>query len=149
MSGDLRLKRWMGRPWFLTMWCVVAAFGTYACMYGFRKPFTAAGYGGAGAKAWLVTAQVMGYMVSKFIGIKVIAEMEAAIGWLERNRLTDHLHLVRDDPRYAFTERRVAAAERRRLAEVGQPVLDVAQATDWWRPPVGRPASAWTRRRAG
>jgi hypothetical protein len=47
-------------------------------MYGFRKPFTAAGYGGAGAKAWLVTAQVMGYMVSKFIGIKVIAEMAAA-----------------------------------------------------------------------
>ena len=78
MSGELRLARWMARPWFLTMWCVVAAFGTYACMYGFRKPFTAAGYGGAGAKAWLVTAQVMGYMVSKFIGIKVIAEMEAA-----------------------------------------------------------------------
>jgi hypothetical protein len=47
-------------------------------MYGFRKPFTAAGYGGAGVKAWLVTAQVMGYMVSKFLGIKVIAEMEAA-----------------------------------------------------------------------
>jgi hypothetical protein len=78
MSDDLRLTRWMARPWFLTMWCVVAAFGTYACMYGFRKPFTAAGYGGAGAKAWLVTAQVMGYMVSKFIGIKVIAEMAAA-----------------------------------------------------------------------
>ena len=46
-------------------------------MYGFRKPFTAAGYGGAEAKAWLVTAQVLGYMLSKFVGIKVIAEMDS------------------------------------------------------------------------
>jgi hypothetical protein len=67
--------RWMARPWFLTLWCVIAAFGAYACMYGFRKPFTAAGFGGAETKAWLVTAQVLGYMLSKFIGIKVIAEM--------------------------------------------------------------------------
>jgi hypothetical protein len=72
----------MVQPWFLTLWCVVAAFGSYACMYGFRKPFTAAGYTGtafgAGLKTWLVTAQVLGYMTSKFIGIKVIAEMPAA-----------------------------------------------------------------------
>jgi hypothetical protein len=67
----------MTRPWFLTLWCVLAAFGTYASMYGFRKPFTASGYGGAEAKAWLVTAQVIGYMISKFVGIKVIAEMTA------------------------------------------------------------------------
>lgn len=54
---------------------MLAAFGAYACMYGFRKPFTAAGFGSAETKAWLVTAQVIGYMLSKFIGIKVIAEM--------------------------------------------------------------------------
>ena len=64
MSGELRLARWMGRPWFLTMWCVVAAFGTYACMYGFRKPFTAAGYGGAGAEAWVVWGEGVGLMGS-------------------------------------------------------------------------------------
>lgn len=93
-----------------------------------------------------VLKRVMG---GKGRGELTIAEMESAIGWLERNRLTEHLHLVRDDPRYAFTERRVAAAERRRLAEAGQPALDAAQATEWWRPPVGRPASAWPRRRAG
>lgn len=69
------LARWMARPWFVTLWSVMAAFGAYACMYGFRKPFTAAGFGGADTKAWLVTAQVIGYMLSKFIGIKVIAEM--------------------------------------------------------------------------
>lgn len=77
MSHHPLLTRWMARPWFFTLWCVLAAFGAYACMYGFRKPFTAAGFGGAEAKAWLVTAQVIGYMLSKFIGIKVIAEMIA------------------------------------------------------------------------
>jgi hypothetical protein len=72
---DATLQRWMSRSWFFTAWCVLAAFGAYAAMYGFRKPFTAAAYGGADAKLWLVTAQVLGYMLSKAIGIKVIAEM--------------------------------------------------------------------------
>ena len=76
------LQRWLVQPWFLALWCVVAAFGSYACMYGFRKPFTAASYTGtpfgANLKTWLVTAQVLGYMTSKFVGIKVIAEMPAA-----------------------------------------------------------------------
>ncbi len=48
-------------------------------MYGFRKPFTAGSYidvgSGVSIKAWLVTAQVLGYTVSKFVGIKVISEM--------------------------------------------------------------------------
>jgi hypothetical protein len=64
----------------LAAWSIVAAFGTYFCMYGFRKPFTAAAF--AGGTVWgirektlLVTAQVLGYAVSKFIGIRVIAEM--------------------------------------------------------------------------
>ena len=75
------LARWMERPWFFTLWSVLAAFGAYACMYGFRKPFTAGVYDGTEwgtqLKTWLVTAQVLGYMLSKFIGIKVIAEMTA------------------------------------------------------------------------
>lgn len=58
----------------------VAAFGTYFCMYAFRKPFTAASYAGtsfAGIdfKTILVVSQVMGYMVSKFLGIKVVSEV--------------------------------------------------------------------------
>ena len=71
--------RWLSHPGMLSLWCVAAAFGTYACMYGFRKPFTAGTYldaeSGASFKTWLVTAQVLGYTVSKFIGIRVIAEM--------------------------------------------------------------------------
>ena len=70
---------WLKNPLWLTLWCVTASFGTYACMYGFRKPFTSATFDESpfepGMKTWLVTAQVLGYMVSKFIGIKVIAEM--------------------------------------------------------------------------
>jgi hypothetical protein len=61
-------------------WSVVAAFGTYFCMYAFRKPFAAAIYedaavAGIDFKTLLVVSQVGGYMVSKFIGIKVVAEM--------------------------------------------------------------------------
>jgi hypothetical protein len=64
----------------LSIWCIVAAFGTYFCMYAFRKPFTVATYehesiAGIGYKTILVTAQVLGYMLSKFIGIKIVAEM--------------------------------------------------------------------------
>ncbi len=59
---------------------VFAAFGTYFCMYGFRKPFTVATYEGSeffgiGFKTMIVSVQVVGYMLSKFIGIKVISEM--------------------------------------------------------------------------
>lgn len=59
---------------------VFAAFGTYFCMYGFRKPFTVATYEGSeffgiGFKTMIVSIQVIGYMISKFIGIKVISEM--------------------------------------------------------------------------
>jgi hypothetical protein len=69
---------WEG--WRLSVWCVVAAFGTYFCMYAFRKPFTAATFSdvtlwGLGYKSLLVTAQVLGYMVSKFLGIKIVAEI--------------------------------------------------------------------------
>ncbi|MFN8706157.1 MAG: DUF5690 family protein, partial [Planctomyces sp.] len=64
-----------------TIWALSAAFGTYFCMYDFRKPFTAATYAdatvaGIGLKTVLVTAQVAGYSLSKFIGIKVVSEMQ-------------------------------------------------------------------------
>lgn len=76
----MSLQRLMTRPLVLTIWCVIASFGTYACMCGFRKPFTAASFDSAsfpdGIKATYVSAQVLGYMLSKFIGIKVISEME-------------------------------------------------------------------------
>lgn len=59
---------------------ILAAFITYCSMYAFRKPFTAGIYAdlqlwGIDYKIVLITIQVMGYMLSKFIGIKVISEM--------------------------------------------------------------------------
>lgn len=69
--------------WYWGLWSVVAAFGAYFCMYAFRKPFTAIGEDdppqivvwGLTFKVLLVISQTLGYMLSKFIGIKVIAEM--------------------------------------------------------------------------
>jgi len=65
----------------MTLWiAAVAAFCTYFCMYAFRKPFTAATYDGQevygfALKGMLVLSQICGYMLSKFIGVKVISEM--------------------------------------------------------------------------
>ncbi len=68
-------------PLFFSAWCLIAAFGAYACMYAFRKPFTsgvyATGIYSPGFKTWLVLAQVLGYTLSKFLGIRIIAEMPA------------------------------------------------------------------------
>jgi hypothetical protein len=63
-------------------WAMIAAFGTYFCMYGFRKPFTAVTYEGIslwgiGFKTILITSQTIGYALSKVIGIKVISEIKA------------------------------------------------------------------------
>ena len=83
-SGSVHLKaisKWLsGRPMALSIWCVVAAFGTYFCMYGFRKPFTAGKYAdlelwGIGYKTVLVTSQVFGYTLSKFLGVKIVSEL--------------------------------------------------------------------------
>jgi hypothetical protein len=68
--------------WNVAASAVVAAFGTYFCMYAFRKPFTAADYAdfaplwGVNFKTILVVAHVFGYMVSKFAGIRFIAEVK-------------------------------------------------------------------------
>lgn len=78
------LSRWLSRTrqiWF-TLYASVAVFLVYTCIYSFRKTFTAATFSGqefAGVsyKSWLVIAQVVGYALSKFIGIKVIAELKS------------------------------------------------------------------------
>lgn len=59
-----------------------AAFITYLSMYAFRKPFTAATYDGL--KLWgvdykilLIITQLIGYTISKYIGIKLVSELTA------------------------------------------------------------------------
>ena len=65
---------------FFSVFCMSAAFITYCSMYAFRKPFTAGIYEdmqlfGVDYKIILITTQVLGYMLSKFIGIRVVSEM--------------------------------------------------------------------------
>ncbi|RXG11320.1 hypothetical protein DSM03_11351 [Leeuwenhoekiella aestuarii] len=71
----------------------LAAFGAYFCMYAFRKPFAVATFEhlsvlGIDYKILLIIAQVLGYMLSKFIGIKVISELKS------KQRLTYLLALI-------------------------------------------------------
>jgi hypothetical protein len=60
---------------------MMAGFITYCSMYAFRKPFTAATFDGLQLwgidyKIVLITAQVIGYALSKFAGIKIVSEMQ-------------------------------------------------------------------------
>lgn len=76
------LHNWLLKKagWVLAVYAAFCSFGVYFCMYAFRKPFTAAGFEGLhflqiDYKVWLVTAQVIGYMLSKFYGIRFISSM--------------------------------------------------------------------------
>ncbi|KXI26926.1 DUF5690 family protein [Paraglaciecola hydrolytica] len=69
---------------WLVIYAASAAFITYFSMYAFRKPFTVGTYENVDGwhsqldfKIALILAQVLGYALSKFIGIKIISEMEA------------------------------------------------------------------------
>ena len=75
----------------LSVMAALAAFGAYTCMYAFRKAFVAGTYSGhqyfhIDYKVWLVIAQVLGYTISKFYGIRFIAEVKP--GTRMRNILT-------------------------------------------------------------
>ncbi|OLY94939.1 hypothetical protein BUE76_17915 [Cnuella takakiae] len=78
------MSRWLARkpPAVLVVFAAFCAFAVYCCMYAFRKPFTVAAFNrlqfmGVSYKVWLVTAQVLGYMCSKFYGIRFISALGA------------------------------------------------------------------------
>jgi Family of unknown function (DUF5690) len=63
-------------------YAMAAAFSTYFCMYAFRKPFAAAKFAelkflgtGVDLKTAFVISQIIGYALSKYIGIKVCSEV--------------------------------------------------------------------------
>jgi hypothetical protein len=63
---------------FLVIWCIIAAFGVYFCTYAFRKPFNAGTYEGyvffgVSYKTVLIISQMLGYLTSKYFGIKFIS----------------------------------------------------------------------------
>ena len=67
------------------VFAIFAAFSTYFCMYAFRKPFAAATFdgqhflgGGIELKTAIVISQILGYALSKYIGMKFVSEISAA-----------------------------------------------------------------------
>lgn len=84
MSLKFAIRDWLDRhPLMLTIWASTAAFVSYFCMYMYRKPFTSATYQDwtlweMDYKILLVIAQVIGYAVSKFIGIKFISGLDSS-----------------------------------------------------------------------
>ncbi|MFO0744619.1 MAG: DUF5690 family protein [Myxococcota bacterium] len=83
------ITRWLRRapPSAFSAYAIIAAFATYFCMYAFRKPFTAGTFDGKldlgplgvlGLKSVFLITQVFGYMLSKFVGIKLVSEMSGA-----------------------------------------------------------------------
>lgn len=87
------LTRWLeSAPRFVfNLFAASTAFSTYFCMYAFRKPFSAALYHDPdtgedlqlwgtqiGLKTAFVISQIMGYALSKFLGIKFCSEMTRA-----------------------------------------------------------------------
>ena len=68
-------------PALVAVYAAVIAFCTYSCMYAFRKPFTVATfdgevYAGINIKILFIIAQLIGYTLSKFMGIRIVSEMK-------------------------------------------------------------------------
>lgn len=103
METTSRITRWLSKTngfWF-SLYTASAAFCLYTCIFALRKTFGVATYennavAGIDFKVWMVIFQLVGYMLSKFIGIKVVSElgsnarakgillmvMAASISWL-------------------------------------------------------------------
>jgi len=76
----MSIRKYFHSNTLLSLFCMAGAFITYCSMYAFRKPFSAGVYEGlmvwgVDYKIVLIITQVIGYMLSKFIGIKVVSEM--------------------------------------------------------------------------
>jgi hypothetical protein len=74
------------RQILLPIFIAVTAFLAYASIYAYRRPFTVATF--EGIKFWgisyqslLIISQVTGYMLSKFAGIRFIAELKRKGRW--------------------------------------------------------------------
>lgn len=73
----------VSHPAIFSAYVMIMAFSTYFCMYAFRKPFTAGTYDGylffgLDYKTIIVISQIIGYCLSKYIGIKVCSEVTRA-----------------------------------------------------------------------
>ena len=63
------------------LWAGGAALLSYSLVYALRKPFTAASFDGLDAfgldyKVLVTIVQILGYLIAKFVGIKLISELK-------------------------------------------------------------------------
>lgn len=70
----------------MTVFASIVAFLAYSSIYAYRKPFTVATFEGSGFlgipyQTLLIISQVIGYMLSKFYGIRFIAELKRLGRW--------------------------------------------------------------------
>ena len=82
-----RITRWLESSprYVLVSYAIAVSFAVYFCMYAFRKPFSAAKYeiaDGVPVKFWgldlktvFALSQIIGYMLSKYIGIRICPEV--------------------------------------------------------------------------
>jgi len=83
-AADGYIRRWLhAAPTFaFSIYAIAAAFTTYFAMYAFRKPFAAGTYEGQvvfgmALKDVLIISQVIGYALSKWLGVKFVTELPA------------------------------------------------------------------------
>ncbi len=85
LSTESPITRWLKQTngfWF-ALYATFTAFSLYTCVFAFRKTFSVAtfdniSYWGVSYKVWLVTFQMVGYGLSKFVGIKFISELKSS-----------------------------------------------------------------------
>ncbi len=84
MAFPRPLKPWLSRSpgAVFTLYAMFVAFSTYFCMYAYRKPFAAAKFEGlkflgteVDLKTAFVISQIVGYTLSKYIGVKLCSEI--------------------------------------------------------------------------
>ena len=74
------------RQLLTAFYIAIVAFLTYTSVYAYRKPFTVAtfegiNYWGIRYQTLLIISQGVGYMLSKFFGIRFIAELKRMGRW--------------------------------------------------------------------
>jgi MFS family permease len=74
------------KEWMVAIYAALVTFLAYATIYGFRKSYTVGTFDGQtvlglGYKEVLVIVQALGYMSSKFFGIKFISELKRFGRW--------------------------------------------------------------------
>jgi hypothetical protein len=86
LQNNSRYKKLLSNQFAIAIYAAMVTFLTYAVVYAFRKPFTAGtfeglSFWGINYKVCLVISQALGYTMSKFYGIKFIAELKRFGRW--------------------------------------------------------------------